>query len=97
MQPPKLKDYPKHLKLGDTIYTIRFVRKFDDDPRQVGECCPSECEIKIKLGLGREETFKTLIHEIAHGLFEFEHDLKVKHRLIYGMEQALYQFLIDNF
>ena len=96
MKPPKKRDYPKSLILGEEVYTIRWVRKFKD-PKVVGECDPHARGIRLKLGESREETFKTLLHEVCHGLLEFEHDLKVKHKLIYGMERALYQFLIDNF
>jgi hypothetical protein len=94
--PLPIRKYPKTLKLGDETYRIRFVRRFEDKDT-LGECDPEAKEIRLKLGQGREETFKTLIHEICHGLLEFEHDLKVKHKLIYGMEQAIYQFLTENF
>ena len=97
MKLPKKRDYPKSLRLGDETYKIKFVRKFKGCDETLGECDPEAKEIRIKYGQSDEETFKTLIHEICHGLLEFEHDLKVKHRLVYGIERALYQFLIDNF
>lgn len=96
MKPPRLKDYPKTIKLGDEVYTLRFVRKFEDRD-QVGECDAENKEIILKLGEGREETFKTYIHEIIHGLIEFEGDVELKHRLVYKVENFIYQFFVDNF
>ena len=96
MKPPAIRDYPKSLKVGDETYAIKFVRKFKDS-ETVGECDPESRTIFLKLGEGREETFKTLIHELMHALLEFEGDLDVKHRFIYKAESLIYQFLCDNF
>lgn len=92
----KRKDYPKTLHIGTEIYKVKFVRGFKDDPNCVGLCDSEKKEIYIKCGLGPEETLKTFIHETMHALFEFEHDIKTKHKWIYKAETAVYQFLRDN-
>ena len=91
----KRSEYPKELHIGTEIYKIKFVRKFKDK-KTMGECDPEAKEIRIRCGLGPEETLMTLIHEVGHALFEFEHDIKIKHHLIYAFEKPLYQFLRDN-
>lgn len=89
------KDYPKTLQIGDQIYTIRFVRKFKDKDT-VGECDPCDKEIRILQGQSPKQTLICLIHEVCHALIEFEHDIEIKHKLIYALEKPIYQFLIDN-
>ncbi len=90
------KHYPKSLYIGDVTYRIRFVRSFKDETT-LGECDPSEHEIRIKQGMGREETLKTLLHELLHAIFEFEGGVTIPHKLIERMEGPLYNFLRDNY
>lgn len=90
------KHYPKTLEIGDNTYRIMFVKDFPDK-RQIGECDPETKIIKIKKGLTKEETAKTLIHEVCHAIFDFEYDIPVNHRFITRLEQPFYQFLVDNF
>ncbi len=97
MKLPKKRDYPKTLRLGDEVYKVKFVRKFKGCGKTLGECDPEKKEIRIRYGQTPEETFKTFLHEVCHGLIEFEHDIEIKHRMIYKLEIALYQFFIDNF
>lgn len=93
----KRKEYPKNILIGDSIYRIKFVRKFKE-PDVLGECDPSDLEIRIKCGLGIEETFKTFLHECLHAILEFESEDKIKptHKQIYVMEELFYTFLRDN-
>lgn len=88
------KDYPREFHIGDEIYRLKFVRKLPKDT--VGECDPSSKEIRILVGQGKNETFKTVIHEIMHALFEFENDIEIKHMFIYKAEEVIFQFLRDN-
>ncbi len=97
MKLPLIKDYPKTLTLGGEIYTIRFVKCIGKDKETYGQCDPEKLEILIRRGLGREETFKTFIHEIIHGLVEFESDIELKHKHVYKLETAIYEFLFQNF
>lgn len=90
----KRSEYPKTLHVGTEIYTVKFVRKLPNTT--VGECDPEAKEIRILCGQSREETLKTFIHEIIHALVEFEHDIEIKHKLVYALEGPLYQFLRDN-
>lgn len=91
----KQREYPKTLNIGNEVYRVRFVRRFDDRST-LGECDPSEKEIRIRLGQSHNERFKTFLHEILHAL-EFELDLKITHRQIEQLEEPLAQFLSDNF
>ncbi len=94
MRPPKIRQYPKSVIIKDEEYKIRFVRKLG--PKTFGECDPETREIRIRFGQGREETLKTMIHELFHAI-EFEYDLKIKHRLIHNLEEPLFLFLLSNF
>ncbi len=87
--------YPKTLVIGSEVYTVKFVRKLSKNT--VGECDPSEREIRILCGQTREDTLKTFIHEVCHAVFDFESDVKLKHKLIYAMENPIYAFIKDNF
>lgn len=91
----KRKDYPKTLHIGSEIYRVKFVRKFDD-PSVVGECDPEEKEIRILCKQSSEDTLKTFIHELCHAVLEFEHDIEIKHKLIYALEEPIFRFLRDN-
>jgi len=92
----KRKDYPKELLIGDQVYKIKFVRKFADE-QTVGECDPSSLEIRILCGQGSKDTLKTFIHEVCHALIEFEHDIEIKHKMIYALEEPIFKFFCDNF
>jgi hypothetical protein len=93
----KRKDYPKELLIGNEIYKIKFVRKMTGQPDNVvGDCCPSDKEIRILMGQTPEDTLKTFIHELCHAALEFEGDIEVQHELIYKIEHPIYQFICDN-
>lgn len=64
--------------------------------KDFGETDPVKCTITIRAGMSRRETFKTLIHECLH-LIEFEMPLKISHKMIYDLEEGIYQILVDNF
>lgn len=92
---PKRRDYPKHISYNGEEYAVRFVRKFKEK-LQMGECCPSEKIIRIKIGLSKEETFITFLHELCH-MVEFEAPVKIPHPLVYKLSEALAQIFIENF
>lgn len=92
----KRKDYPKELHIGTEVYKVKFVRKFSEKDI-MGECDPSDKEIRILCGMSREDTLKTFIHEVCHAVLEFEGDLEIKHKLIYAIETPVFMFLRDNF
>jgi hypothetical protein len=96
MKIPDKKNYPKTLMIGGEEYSIKFKRKLSH-PDNVGECHSDTREILLKLGESREETFKTLLHECCHAAIEFENNTEIAHKLIYKLEDILYQFLVENF
>lgn len=91
----KRKDYPKEFHIGSEVYRLKFVRKLPKNT--VGECDPSDKEIRVLCGLGPDETLKCVIHELCHAIFEFEHDVCIKHKMIYDFEEPLFRFIRDNF
>lgn len=100
MKSPKLSSYPKELEIGGETYRIRFIpyqkRPEKDGKRFYGYCDNDLRTIEIMRGQGREESFKTLIHEILHAM-EFEYEFDIPHRLVARLEEPLFRFLIDNF
>lgn len=96
MRLPRQNQYPKTIQVNGETYTIKWVTRFKNDPKQLGECCSTTKVIRIKKGQTPEERLKTYIHEIIH-VFEFEHDLKIAHKLVYSLEEAAYAFLVGNF
>jgi hypothetical protein len=92
---PGVRDYPKEVLLNGVVYKVRFVKKFDEDDT-LGECCPSDEEIRIKLGQSRQDILKTFIHELLH-MIEFEGPVELKHSIIYKLENHIYDLLIHNF
>lgn len=87
--------YPSRLKIGDRTYRVRFVSCIRGDPDTLGLFDPNRIEILIAKGQSRDETLKTLFHEIMHG-FEYEYDIPVKHKAIYRLEECFFDFLCAN-
>ncbi len=87
--------YPKSLRIGDRVYRIRFVKLIRKDKNTLGLFDPSRLEILIAKDQSPDETLKTFLHEIHHG-FEFEYDIKIRHRDIYRLEEAYFDFICAN-
>ena len=92
--------YPKTLKINDEIWDVKFKRRLTQKD-DVGLCCPSDMSLYIKLGNDRNELLKIFIHEILHAI-ENSYDFEIVNRhdegdLVYKLEAAIYQVLIDNF
>lgn len=87
--------YPTKLRIGDRVYKIRMVKCIRKDVNTLGLFDPARIEILIKSGQSSDETLKTLLHEIFHG-FEYEYEVTVKHKDIYKLEEALFDFLSAN-
>lgn len=85
------KDYPKSLLINGEYWKIRFVNKL---PGCLGECDPSEMEIRIKRGLGSEERLKTFLHEAVHAM-EFSYNFQIKHSHVYKLENGMFDLLVD--
>jgi hypothetical protein len=91
MSTPQIKDYPKEIYLREAAYKIQFVKNMKD----LGSTNPNKRVIKLRAGMSRNETFRTLLHEIFH-LIEFEWPIQLKHKTIYKLEEAVFHFLADN-
>jgi hypothetical protein len=88
---PNQKSYPEAIYVGAEAYKITF-----EDMRDFGMTNFSKQRIYIKKGMSPRETFSTFIHEVLHAM-EHEHNIRIKHKVIYKLEKALYELLVDNF
>lgn len=84
--------YPKKIHVRGTTYKVVFVKKLDC----LGETNWETRTIKIKAGMGKNETFKTFLHELCHAV-EFSWPIKLKHKTVYELEEAIFQLLLENF
>lgn len=89
---PKQKFYPKKIYLRGEAYKIKFVKNLAN----LGETDAVKRTIKIRSGMSPNEIFRTAIHELLH-LIEFEWPIKLSHKLVYKLEKAIFQLIIDNF
>lgn len=87
--------YPKTIEVGRDIYKIKFVKKFKDGVT-LGETDPEKLEIRILKGMSKRETLSCFIHEVIHAL-EFSHEIGIKHKLVYQLERAALELILDNF
>lgn len=70
------------------------MEKFKDE-KTLGECRYDQKQIAIKIGLSERQTTKTFLHEICHAIF-YERDLKIRHKDVYKLEQAIYYMVFHN-
>lgn len=84
--------YPKAIHFAPYVYRIIFVKNLDC----YGETDPVKKTIKIKKGLSPRMTLTTFIHELLH-VIEFDQPVKLKHKTVYKLEQAIVELLLDNF
>lgn len=84
--------YPKVIHFGTEVYRIKFKKGLDC----YGQTDPSKKTITIKHGLSPRMLLTTFVHELLH-LCEFEHPVKIKHKTVYKLEQAIMELLLDNF
>lgn len=89
---PEQKAYPKEIHFAPYVYKIIFVKGLNC----YGETDPVKKTIKIKKGLSPRMTLTTFVHELLH-VVEFDQPVKLKHKTIYKLEQALVELLLDNF
>ena len=93
--------YPSRLKVGDRCYRIRFVKSIRKCNRPVGKGAtvglfdPARIEILIKAGMSKDDTLKTLLHELVHAI-EYEYDIRISHKGVYLFEEALFDFIAAN-
>jgi hypothetical protein len=96
MKLPRSKHYPKKLRVKDEEYIVRILRRHFDTQRSSGECDDGDKVIRIYGKQSALEIFKTLIHEALHAL-DAEYNIRLTHKQVYALEEALSDFLIQNF
>ena len=97
---PKFK-FPKELLIKDSIWKVKYVRKFKEhgntkNKETLGLCDPGEKVIYIKQGLPFQLRLDVLIHEALHSV-EFETNTEIKHEHIYLIAEELARIFVDNF
>lgn len=93
------RDYPREILVGDTIYSIRFVKYIAPRTRTkktiLAECDPANDIIQIRQDLGPEQRLEAFFHELLHA-FEYEYGIAVPHAWIYKVDGYLAKLVIDN-
>jgi hypothetical protein len=95
------KDYPRQLLIGESIWTVRFVRRIEHEQPDakkvtVGLCCAESQTVYIRQGIRPALRLETFIHEVTHAM-EFEYGFKLNHDDIHLLDEPWAKFLIQNF
>jgi hypothetical protein len=86
---------PSRIKIKNKVaYELVSVGSFAD-PDTLGECRFDQRQIAIKSGQSDRQQMKTVIHEMLHAVCE-ERGIKISHRAIYELEDALFYILFHN-
>jgi len=86
---------PPRVKIKNkVVYEIVWVDSFKDE-KTLGECRYDHKQIALKKGCSYKETWQTFSHEIFHAI-SHERGIKISHRAIYQMEDAIYYILFHN-
>ena len=86
---------PSRIKIKNkVVYELVWVDEFADSDT-LGECRPWASQIAIKNGQSDKQEMKTFLHEMLHAICE-ERGIKVSHRAIYQLEDALFYILFHN-
>ncbi len=92
------RDVPRELQIGDSFWTIKFVRCIEGDLNTLGLCDPSEYTIYIKQGQNYEERLNTVLHEITHAIsYEYGFYEALKHAHVYKLAEGFTQIFLDGF
>lgn len=86
---------PSRIKIKNkVVYELVWVDEFADSDT-LGECRPWASQIAIKSGQSEKQEIKTVLHELLHAVCE-ERGIKISHRAIYQLEDALFYILFHN-
>lgn len=86
---------PSRIKIKNkVVYEVVWVDSFEDS-NTVGECRFDVKQIALKMNQSEKELMKTFIHEVLHAI-EFERGVKIPHKTIYQLEDALFYILFHN-
>lgn len=86
--------YAREWLIRGEIWRLQMKSRIDGWD-SLGECCPANKTISLKTGQSRSELAKSLLHEIVHS-FEEEWGFTLDHKHVYKLEEALYDFLLQN-
>jgi hypothetical protein len=87
------REFPNFLRIKeDVFYKVSFRRNITDC---YGWCDSGKQEIVIATGLPPKERIITFVHEFLHAI-EFEHNIKIPHKLIHQLEAPLAYLLTEN-
>lgn len=92
--PPQSK-YPTEIFIKGESWRITFVDVIEGKDT-LGLCDPNNKVIHIRRGLKKDELFKTFIHELCHAA-EDSYSIKVSHKAVYKLEEAIFDILVNNF
>lgn len=89
-----MKKFPKKLKIGGHIYTIKIVNTTQIDGEKndcMGFCDKIKCEIRLSNDLNETQLEETLLHEILHAINNV-----MSHELTESLGHSLHQVIKDN-
>lgn len=86
---------PSRIKIKNKVVYERVSVDSFADPDTLGECRFDQRQIAIKDGQSERQEMKTFIHELLHAVCE-ERGIKISHRAIYQLEDALFYLLFHN-
>ena len=86
---------PRAIYINENFWKVRYAEVIKKQPMCQGLCIPHRREILIKLSLSPRERVITFMHELLHAI-DYEYDLKIPHALVYGLEEPLANFFIEN-
>lgn len=96
MKRTKIK-FPKSVFIRDNKYRIKVVTKIPGESNTtIGLCNWDKKVIHLVKNQSSRGMVRTFIHELLHAL-AYEYDFKLKHRTVYALEEAIEEFLEDNF
>lgn len=96
MKLPSKRSYSGTYMIGDYQWEVKRKKVFPDGwDNHVGLCDPAEQEILLLQSMNKVETLFCFIHEILHAVDE-EYKIKLTHKQIYQLEEAIGNFLIAN-
>lgn len=91
----KIPKIPARIKIKNkVVYEIVWVDSFVN-PKVLGETRPWVRQIALKKGASERELFKTFVHEVIHAM-EIEREIKIPHKAIYQLEDAVFYLLFHN-
>lgn len=94
----KKKFYPSSILIGKSTYAVELLPFIEEIAGNVtrGYADKETRTITLLSKQNERDLFSTFIHELLHAL-TYEHDIKLKHKLVYALEGPLADALLRNF